>query len=81
MENLPSGTVTFLFTDIKGSTKLWQEQPKAMAIAHAQHNEIVREAIEPNHRYVFQLNTFTGGSRIIISRVVTRACELRLRWR
>lgn len=26
---LPSGTVTFLFTDIEGSTCLWQEQPEA----------------------------------------------------
>ncbi len=55
MSNLPSGTVTFLFTDIEGSTKLWQEQPEAMAIAHARHDEILREAIESNHGYVFQI--------------------------
>ena len=30
MNNLPSGTVTFLFTDIEGSTRLWQEQPESM---------------------------------------------------
>ena len=51
----PSGTVTFLFTDIEGSTKLWQEQPDAMAIAHARHDEILREAIESNHGYIFQI--------------------------
>jgi len=52
---LPSGTVTFLFTDIEGSTRLWQEQPEAMATAHARHDEILREAIESNHGYVFQI--------------------------
>ena len=28
--NLPSGTVTFLFTDIEGSTQLWEQHPDAM---------------------------------------------------
>jgi len=55
MNNLPSGTVTFLFTDIEGSTRLWQEQPEAMAVAHARHDTILREAIESNHGYVFQI--------------------------
>lgn len=55
MENLPTGTVTFLFTDIEGSTHLWQEQPDAMAVAHARHDEILRNAIEANHGYVFQV--------------------------
>ena len=55
MINLPSGTVTFLFTDIEGSTRLWQEQPEAMAAAHARHDEILRGAIESNHGYVFQI--------------------------
>jgi predicted ATPase/class 3 adenylate cyclase len=52
---LPSGTVTFLFTDIEGSTRLWREQPEAMASAHAQHNAILREAIESNNGYIFQI--------------------------
>ena len=55
MENLPTGTVTFLFTDIEGSTHLWQEQPEAMAVAHARHDEILRNAIEANHGYIFQV--------------------------
>src|SRR5512139_2278734 len=52
---LPSGTVTFLFTDIEDSTHLWQEQPEAMAQAHALHDQILHEAIEANHGYVFQI--------------------------
>jgi class 3 adenylate cyclase len=33
MNNLPSGTVTFLFIDIEGSTKLWEQHPEAMKLA------------------------------------------------
>ena len=53
--SLPNGTVTFLFTDIEGSTRLWQEQPEAMSIAHTHHDAILRAAIESNHGYVFQI--------------------------
>jgi len=52
---LPSGTVTFLFTDIESSTRLWQENPQAMSVAHARHDAIVREAIEANNGYIFQI--------------------------
>lgn len=53
--NIPSGTVTFLFTDIEDSTKLWEQQPQEMLVAHARHNLILREAIESNNGYVFQV--------------------------
>ena len=49
----PSGTVTFVFTDVEGSTALWQDHPRAMAAALARHDEIVRDAIENHHGYVF----------------------------
>ena len=42
----PAGTVTFLFTDIEGSTHLWEEHPDAMQPALARHDELVGEAIE-----------------------------------
>jgi predicted ATPase/class 3 adenylate cyclase len=42
---LPTGTVTFLFTDLEGSTRLWEEQPGAMQVVLARHDEILREAI------------------------------------
>src|SRR5512135_3542081 len=51
----PTGTVTFLFTDIEGSTRLWQDQPEAMALSHARHDAILREAIEAQHGYIFQI--------------------------
>src|SRR5574341_1296774 len=55
MSSLPSGTVTFLYTDIEDSTRLWQEQPEAMSHAHALHDRILHEAIEANRGYVFQI--------------------------
>lgn len=53
--HLPSGTVTFLFTDIQGSTRLWQDKPQAMAVSHARHNSILREAIQANHGYILEI--------------------------
>src|SRR5215216_5697814 len=50
----PGGTVTFLFTDIQGSTRLWEEQPAAMAAALARHDALMRAAIEGNGGYVFK---------------------------
>jgi len=43
---LPTGTVTFLFTDLEGSTRLWEEHPDAMRAALARHDEILRNAVE-----------------------------------
>jgi len=49
---LPSGTVTFLFTDLEGSTRLWEEHPNAMRGALARHDELMSSAIESRHGYV-----------------------------
>ena len=43
---LPSGTVTFLFTDLEGSTRLWEDHPEAMKAALARHDDLLREAID-----------------------------------
>ena len=57
MANVPSGTITFLFTDIEGLTRLWEQHPDAMRNALAAHDRILRDAIEHNDGYVFA----TGG--------------------
>src|SRR5918996_2696275 len=54
MDGPPTGTVTFLFTDIEGSTKLWESNPKAMQTALARHDEILRGATEQHGGYVFK---------------------------
>jgi predicted ATPase/class 3 adenylate cyclase len=45
MAELPSGTVTFLFTDLESSTRLWSEHPEAMRSALARHDAILRSVI------------------------------------
>ena len=42
----PSGALAFLFTDIEGSTRLWERLPEAMTVALARHDAILRTAIE-----------------------------------
>src|ERR687890_2155274 len=54
MRDLPTGTVTFLFTAIEGSTKLWERSPNAMRRALARHDEILKEAVEGHNGYVFK---------------------------
>ena len=51
---IPTGTVTLLFTDIEGSTRLWEAEPDAMAVALRRHDEILRGAIESSGGYVFK---------------------------
>ncbi len=50
----PSGTVTFLFTDIEGSTRLWEEHPDAMRRALVQHDDLLRACIESHGGQVFK---------------------------
>jgi len=54
MISLPTGTVTFLFTDIEGSTKLWEQHPEAMKAALAKHDSILKEIIESNKGYIIK---------------------------
>ena len=49
----PSGTVTFLFTDVQGSTRLWAANKDALSASLLVHDEILRDAIEGNGGYVF----------------------------
>nr|BAL59164.1 adenylate/guanylate cyclase [Candidatus Acetothermum autotrophicum] len=51
----PVGTVTFLFTDIESSSKLWEQYPEAMSRALAEHNALLRHVIEAHRGYIFKL--------------------------
>jgi len=53
-DNLPAGAVTFLFTDIQGSTRLWEQYPDAMRAALARHDALLRGSIEANDGRVFK---------------------------
>ena len=54
MADLPTGTVTFLFTDVEGSTKQWERYPEAMQAAMARHDEVLREVMDSSGGYVFK---------------------------
>ena len=54
MHGRPSGTVTFLFTDIEGSTKRWEQYPQAMQGALSRHDALLQAAIEGRGGHVFK---------------------------
>ena len=55
MRELPTGPVTFLFTDIEGSTELFERYPEAMPAALARHHALLQGAIEGHDGIVFQV--------------------------
>lgn len=59
----PTGTVTFLFTDIEGSTERWQSAPTAMATALERHDELLRAAVADRGGHVFA----TGGDGFAVA--------------
>jgi predicted ATPase/class 3 adenylate cyclase len=54
---VPTGTVTFLFTDIERSSLLWEQHPDQMTVAVPRHDSLLRAAIDAHHGNVFA----TGG--------------------
>jgi TolB-like protein/class 3 adenylate cyclase/Tfp pilus assembly protein PilF len=57
MANPPTGTVTLLFTDIEGSTQLWEAHAAAMRAALARHDALLKHCIADHQGHVFK----TGG--------------------
>lgn len=55
LPGIPTGTVTFFFSDIEGSTRLWEAHPTDMRAALRRHDEILRTSIEDHEGYVFSL--------------------------
>jgi class 3 adenylate cyclase len=51
---LPTGTVTFLFTDIEGSTQLWEQHPEAIRAAVARHDTLLWQALEALGGSIFE---------------------------
>src|SRR5262245_12327697 len=54
MSELPTGTLTFLFTDIEGSTRLWEAHREAMPAALARHDALLHQAIAGHGGSVFK---------------------------
>ena len=62
---LPDGVVTFLFTDVEGSTRLWEEAPNVMMEAIRQHDEAIEETVQA-HDGVPVRPRGEGDSRFIV---------------
>src|SRR5215469_1742846 len=52
--SLPTGDLTFLFTDIEGSTRLWERASEAMRRAIVRHDELLHKIVERNRGIVFK---------------------------
>ncbi len=50
----PSGVVTFLFSDVEGSTRRWETDAEVMRVALAAHDTVLREAIEVHGGWLFK---------------------------
>ncbi|MCH8349995.1 MAG: adenylate/guanylate cyclase domain-containing protein, partial [Chloroflexi bacterium] len=48
MPDLPIGTITYMFTDVEGSTRLWQQHPDEMRAVMARHDSLLTSAVEAN---------------------------------
>jgi len=68
---LPTGTVTFLFTDIEGSTRLWEEHPSAMRPALASHDELIASAVANNGGHL--IKSTGDGAYAVFDRAVNAA--------
>jgi predicted ATPase/class 3 adenylate cyclase len=55
MDHHPSGSVTFLFTDIEGSTRYWEQAPAEMPGVYARHDEIVRTAVSEHQGAIYKV--------------------------
>ncbi|MET0203354.1 MAG: AAA family ATPase, partial [Casimicrobiaceae bacterium] len=55
MDTLPSGCVTFLFSDIEGSTRLFEQHPDRMPAALARHHALLRDVIRAHRGVVFNV--------------------------
>jgi len=80
---LPAGTLTFLLTDIEGSTRLWEAEPEAMEVALQRHDRLLAEVIEGHGGTVVtsrgEGDSFFAVFHSAVSAVeAAGACQLRL---
>ena len=73
---LPSGTVTFLFTDLEGSTRLWENHPEAMKKALERHDDLLRESVESCGGHVVKT---TGDGMLAVFRSAHDALDAAVR--
>lgn len=83
---MPTGTVTFLFTDIEGSTRLWEAHSESMREALARHDVLVRDAIVANDGVIFKTMgdafcaAFASSGAAVAAAVAAQRAILGERW-
>jgi class 3 adenylate cyclase len=79
MADLPTGTVTFLFTDIEGSTKLWEQYPDLMGAVVARHDALLTAGIRQQDGVVVKSRGEGDSLFAVFARAtdaLTAACAL-----
>jgi len=77
--SLPTGDVTFMFTDVEGSTALWDRAPDVMTESLAEHDRRIRSIIERHDGYIFSTagDSFAAAFQAA-SQAVEAALEVQL---
>ncbi len=82
----PTGTVTFVFTDIEGSTACWERDPSAMGVAVERHDEVVRGSMSAHGGVVFSTSgdgfavAFDGAGEAVAAALATQAALSATEW-
>jgi class 3 adenylate cyclase len=83
----PSGVVTFLFTDVEGSTRRWESDADAMRAALVVHDKVLRTAIEASDGFVFShtgdgfVAAFASPMSAVNAAIdAQRGCSCRCEW-
>src|SRR5580704_2370047 len=53
-KELPTGVVTFVFTDVEGSTQLWEEHPEEMTLALTDHDRLIADAVDAGQGWLLK---------------------------
>lgn len=86
MNNPPDGIVTFLFTDIEGSTRMAQQFPDKLQTELDKHHSILRESIQSNNGYIYEIigdafcAAFSGAKNAVISAIDIQRKLLSEKW-
>ena len=86
--DLPSGLITYLFTDVEGSTPLWQQHPQEMNSVMARHDSLLTSAVEANGGTVVRprgegdsiFAVFLGATDAVVAACAAQQILLRERW-
>ena len=77
MARLPEGTITFMLTDLQGSTQAWERQPKAMRSAMVRHDEIIASTVRMHRGELVEAGR-EGDSVLAVFRTAASAAECAL---